>query len=120
MPAVALFVGVSLCNESPRWLARQDNWEKATSVLYRIRNLPSDHPYIRMELEEMSEQLENERRLIGGAGFMDLMREMWLIKGNRNRALISIGLMICQQMTGVRMIRISLQTARKLTFAIAD
>ena len=41
----------------------------------------------------MAEQLENERRLIGGASFMDLQREMWTIKGNRNRALISIGLM---------------------------
>jgi len=55
-------------------------------------------------LEEMAEQLENERRLIGGASFMDLQREMWTIKGNRNRALISIGLMVCQQMTGTNAI----------------
>jgi hypothetical protein len=53
-----------------------------------------------MELDEMREQLENERALIGGAGFWDLQKEMWLISGNRKRALVSIGLMICQQMTG--------------------
>ncbi|WP_423776848.1 MFS transporter [Bacillus velezensis] len=52
----------------------------------------------------MAEQLENERRIIGGAGFLDLMKEMWTISGNRNRALISIGLMICQQMTGTNAI----------------
>ncbi|EDN93116.1 hypothetical protein SS1G_08981 [Sclerotinia sclerotiorum 1980 UF-70] len=52
----------------------------------------------------MSEQLENERRLVGGASFFDLMKEMWTISGNRNRALISIGLMICQQMTGTNAI----------------
>ncbi|KAJ8068379.1 hypothetical protein OCU04_003941 [Sclerotinia nivalis] len=104
LPAIFLFLGIALCHESPRWLARQDNWEKATAVLSKVSNLPPDHPYIRMELEEMSEQLENERRLIGGAGFFDLMKEMWTISGNRNRALISIGLMICQQMTGTNAI----------------
>ncbi|CAG8959417.1 hypothetical protein HYFRA_00001315 [Hymenoscyphus fraxineus] len=104
LPAVALFAGIALCNESPRWLARDDNWEKATTVLARLRNLPTDHSYIQMELDEMREQLENERLLIGGAGFWDLQKEMWLIKGNRNRALVSIGLMICQQMTGTNAI----------------
>ncbi|CAG8971341.1 hypothetical protein HYALB_00005959 [Hymenoscyphus albidus] len=104
LPAVALFLGIALCNESPRWLARDDNWEKATTVLARLRNLPTDHSYIQMELDEMREQLENERLLIGGAGFWDLQKEMWLIKGNRNRALVSIGLMICQQMTGTNAI----------------
>ncbi|KAH6696752.1 putative quinate permease [Leptodontidium sp. MPI-SDFR-AT-0119] len=104
LPAVFMLVGVGLCNESPRFLAKQDNWEKATAVLTRLRNLPVDHPYVRMELDEMHEQLENERRLIGGASFMDLQREMWLIPSNRKRALISIGLMVCQQMTGTNAI----------------
>jgi len=93
-----------MCNESPRWLARQDNWEKATAVLCQVTTLPADHPYIKMELDEMAQQLENERIIIGGATFWDLQREMWTIKGNRNRALISIGLMTCQQMTGTNAI----------------
>jgi hypothetical protein len=52
----------------------------------------------------MAQQLENERLLVGGSGFKDLQREMWTIKGNRNRALLSIGLMVCQQMTGTNAI----------------
>ncbi|KAH8750397.1 putative quinate permease [Hyaloscypha finlandica] len=104
LPAVCLFVGLVLCNESPRWLARQDNWERATEVLSQVTNLPPDHPYVQMELDEMRDQLENERRLIGGATFWDLQREMWTIKGNRNRGLISIGIMVCQQMTGTNAI----------------
>jgi sugar porter (SP) family MFS transporter len=104
LPAVLLFIGMFFCNESPRWLARQDHWEKATKVLSITRNLPPNHPYIQMEIQEMSEQLENERRLIGGATFMDLQKEMWRIPGNRKRALISIGLMVCQQMTGTNAI----------------
>ena len=93
-----------LCNESPRWLARKDRWEEAKKTLSRVRALPIDHPYIEAEYGEMVVQLENERALIGGSGFKDLMREMWTIPGNRKRALISIALMVCQQMTGTNAI----------------
>lgn len=48
----------------------------------------------------MAEQLEQERRLTGDATAKTLFREMWFIPGNRKRALISVILMICQQMTG--------------------
>lgn len=48
----------------------------------------------------MAEQLDMERRLIGEATMWTLHKEMWTIAGNRKRALISIGLMVCQQMTG--------------------
>lgn len=48
----------------------------------------------------MSDQLAYERRLIAGSGALDLLKEMFTIPGNRKRTLISIGLMICQQMTG--------------------
>ena len=100
LPAIILFTGVFFCTESARFLAKQDDWEGATRTLTRIRNLPVDHPYIRMELDDMAEQLNAERELVGGSSFMDLQREMWTVPSNRKRALISIGLMINQQMTG--------------------
>lgn len=100
LPALLLLGSQLLCNESPRWLARKDRWEDARRVLSTVRQLPSDHPYVAGEVQEIWEQLEHERTLIGDAKFKDLMREMWTIPGNRKRALISIGLMICQQMTG--------------------
>lgn len=60
LPALCLFVGVFLCNESPRWLARQDNWEKAEQVISRVTHLPLDHPYVQGQLTEMRDQLEDE------------------------------------------------------------
>lgn len=92
------------CNESPRWLAKQDQWEKAKDTLQTLRQLPMEHPYLQEEFNDMATQLEHERLLIGGETFWSLQREMWTIPGNRKRVLISIGLMICQQMTGTNAI----------------
>lgn len=104
LPAVLLFVGMFLCDESPRWLAKQDRWEEARATLCKVRNLPPDHPYMEEEFQAIALQLEQERALVGGSSFWDLMKEMWLIPGNRKRAMISIFLMICQQMTGTNAI----------------
>ncbi|CAG8879162.1 unnamed protein product [Penicillium nalgiovense] len=95
---------VPLAMQVPRWLAKQDRWEEARATLCRVRNLPSDHPYVEEEFAAISTQLEQERALIAGSGFWDLMKEMWLVPGNRKRAIISIFLMICQQMTGTNAI----------------
>ncbi|KEF51707.1 uncharacterized protein A1O9_12342 [Exophiala aquamarina CBS 119918] len=104
IPAVLLLICMSFCNESPRWLAKQDRWEEAKAVLSKVRMLPASHEYVEAEFGEMVTQLENERALMQGAGFMDLMREMWLIPGNRRRAITVVVLMICQQMTGTNAI----------------
>jgi sugar porter (SP) family MFS transporter len=104
LPAVLLCLCMLLCHESPRWLARQDRWEDTKRVLSRIRNLPPTHPYLEDEFREIVDQLEHERRLIGDASFWNLQKEMWTIAGNRKRVLISIVLMICQQMTGTNAI----------------
>lgn len=104
LPALLMLVGLFFCQESPRWLARDDQWEKAQSVLAHLRNLPVEHPYVQMELSEMRAQLEDEARLFSGATWMDLQKEMWLVPGNRKRAFLSMFLMCCQQMTGTNAI----------------
>ncbi|CAH0005406.1 unnamed protein product [Clonostachys byssicola] len=103
-PALLLILGMFLSPESPRWCARKDDWEKAESILVRLRGMPSDSEYVRNEIREMSDQLETERRLTGDAGAKVLFKEMTTIPANRKRTLISVALMICQQMTGVNSI----------------
>ncbi|KAK9419787.1 putative General substrate transporter [Seiridium unicorne] len=104
VPALCMLVGMLWCPESPRWTAKMDDWEKTADILSKLRSLPDDHEYIDHEMYGMAEQLEIERRLVGDATTWTLLKEMWLIRGNRNRALISMGLMVCQQMTGVNAI----------------
>lgn len=100
LPAIILLIGMFISSETPRWLARKDRWDEAAKVLARVRGLPQTHPYVQDELQEMADQLAHERRLIAGSDIVDLLKEMFTVPGNRKRALISIGLMICQQMTG--------------------
>lgn len=52
----------------------------------------------------MADQLEWESRIISGSKPIDLLKEMFTIPGNRKRAFITVGLMICQQMTGTNAI----------------
>lgn len=100
LPAALLFVGMLFCNESPRWLARTDRWEQSSRVLAHVRKLPESHPYVQAEMLEMKRQLEEELASVhGGKGFKALMKEMWLVPGNRRRAILSIVLMICQQVS---------------------
>lgn len=104
LPAILLVGCMTFNNESPRFLAKVDRWEDATKALCRVRQLPADHEYLRSELKDISDQLEHERMLIGGSSTKDLLKEMFTIPGNRKRVLISIGLMVCQQMTGTNAI----------------
>lgn len=104
IPAVLLFILMIICNESPRFLARQDKWEEAKTKLCYVRNLSPDHPYMIDEMQEIADQLEYERQLMGDATFWTLQKEMWTVPTNRKRALLSICLMICQQMTGTNAI----------------
>lgn len=67
-------------------------------------SLPADSDYVRNEIHDMASQLEHERRLTGDATAKTLFKEMVTIPGNRKRAIISVVLMICQQMTGVNAI----------------
>lgn len=55
-------------------------------------------------MTEMAEQLEFESRITGGSRPIDLLKEMFMIPGNRKRAFITIGLMTSQQLTGTNAI----------------
>ncbi|ODA82440.1 hypothetical protein RJ55_00947 [Drechmeria coniospora] len=104
LPAFLLILGMLLAPESPRWCASKDNWDEASKILVQLRGLPADSEYVSTEMQEMANQLALERRLTGDATAKTLLREMVRIPGNRNRAIISVVLMFCQQMTGVNAI----------------
>jgi MFS family permease len=47
IPGVLLFLGMLfVCPESPRWLARGDDFEAAEKILVKLRGLPSDVSFL--------------------------------------------------------------------------
>jgi MFS family permease len=101
-PGLMLGLGMFFfCPESPRWLARQDNFEAAEKVLCNLRGLPSDHEYIMRELGDIRQQVEERSTLnrTKKEQFMKLFQ-----RGTRNRMGIGLALMFLQSFTGVNII----------------
>jgi hypothetical protein len=89
LPGLLLLLGILWCPESPRWHAKQDNWEEATRILCKIRHLPPDHEYIRNELTEIRVQNMVTMPPRGQGGKTWMFKKLFE-KGIRNR--IAIGL----------------------------
>lgn len=100
-----LVAGMTWCPESPRWLARGDNFDAAEKILTTVRNLPSSHPYIQREMSEIRTQVEQRstNHLRKTAQFKKLFQ-----KGTRNRMGIGLALMFLQSFTGVNIITCTL------------
>jgi hypothetical protein len=89
------------CPETPRFLAKKDNWEAAEENLCLLRKLPADHPYIRKELADIREQAET---LNAGHLTKKQMFQRLFQKGTRNRVGLGLVLMACQNLTGVNVV----------------
>lgn len=101
VPGVALFLGIMWCPESPRWLARGDNFEAAEKILVLLRGLPSHDPHIRREISEIRTQVEE--RSTNRMGLKEQFKKMFQ-KGTRNRLAVGVLLMFLQSFTGVNII----------------
>ncbi|WAO97049.1 MFS domain-containing protein [Fusarium falciforme] len=101
VPGALLCAGMLICPESPRWLARRDRWEETEKVLVHLRALPGDHPYIRDELSDIRQQAD--QRTASEMTFGDMFKRL-VQRGVRNRILIGLLLMACQNLTGVNII----------------
>jgi hypothetical protein len=98
VPGLLLLLGVAWCPESPRYLAKRDNFEGAQRILCQIRGLDESHGYIQHEMSEIRAQVEERsaNRQSKKAQFMKLFQ-----KGVRNRMAIGLALMFLQSFTGV-------------------
>ncbi|CAO2653802.1 Nn.00g032130.m01.CDS01 [Neocucurbitaria sp. VM-36] len=101
IPGVLLLLGVAWCPESPRYLAKKDDFEGAERILTKVRGLDASHAYIQHEMSEIRAQIEERstNRMSKKAQFMKLFQ-----KGVRNRMAIGLALMFLQSFTGVNII----------------
>ncbi|KFZ25332.1 hypothetical protein V502_00188 [Pseudogymnoascus sp. VKM F-4520 (FW-2644)] len=61
----ALLLGSIFLPESPRFLMKRDNIEKATSTLCQLRNLDISHPLLQQELNDIYTEVQLERESMG-------------------------------------------------------
>ena len=95
IPAVALWVGMRLMPESPRWFANNQRYYEAIGALKRVRD-PYRDGDIGVELAEMVDAHEDESRLQRGT-FKDIFTTPWL----RRLFLVGCFLAVTNQTTGV-------------------
>ena len=108
VPGTLLFLGMFFCPESPRWLARCNDMPAAEKIITYLRDLPSDHPYVRREIADIVDQIER-RNIHNQATTTFAQRSKRNVarlfeKGTRNRLGIGLALMFLQSFTGVNII----------------
>ena len=96
IPAVLLFFSMMLLPESPRWLARQDRWEKCHDVLARVHaSGDSNHPFVQYELQDIRDMCEYERQY-KDTTYVDLFRPRMI-----HRTTTALFMQIWSQLTGM-------------------
>lgn len=92
--SLILFGGMALLPETPRYLIKKDNMDKAAKSLSQLRRLPVDHPAIQAELAEVRANHEFEMS-VGNGGYLDCFRPPLL-----KRQFTGMALQALQQLTG--------------------
>ena len=98
---VLVLVALPFLPESPRWLVAHDRADEAQEVFARLAGtggMPTDHPYVVNQLEEIKANVAEERR-IGEASWTEVFTEGRL--RNLSRVLLGAGPYLFNQWSGI-------------------
>lgn len=74
--------------ESPRWLLKVKQPEKAVRNLSKLRGLPEDHPYVLGEISDINEGLIVESEAVAGSSLLSKIKEVCFVKSIRYRVIM--------------------------------
>ncbi|KAJ5910683.1 Major facilitator superfamily domain general substrate transporter [Penicillium tannophilum] len=86
--------------ESPRYLVKQGQTEKAITNLARIRNLPTDHDYVIREFAAIEAAHQAELEATMGSGPIGIIKETFLVPSNLYRVYLTFMAQILSQWSG--------------------
>jgi hypothetical protein len=86
--------------ESPRYLIKRGQFDKAITNLSRIRNLPPDHEYVVREITAIQTAHQIEMEATKGAGLLGMIKETFMIPSNLYRVYLALMAQILSQWSG--------------------
>lgn len=95
-----------LNRESPRYLVKSGQVDKAQANLSKIRGLSLDSQYVQKEIAEIEEQLAEEEEATLGQGWLGYLREIFLMPNNFYRLYLGLGSQLLGQWSGAQSITI--------------
>ncbi|KAJ5087144.1 hypothetical protein N7456_010760 [Penicillium angulare] len=95
-----IFILSFLQYESPRYLIKKGEPEKALANLSRIRNLPPDHEYVVREFTDIDAAHQAEMEATMGSGPLGIIKEAFCIPSNLYRIYIALMAQILSQWSG--------------------
>ncbi|KAI5949878.1 hypothetical protein KGF54_005355 [Candida jiufengensis] len=66
--------------ESPRWLLKTNKPQKAVEKLSKLRNLPTDHPYVIAEISDINEQVMSEKEATKNSSLLNNFKQIFTNK----------------------------------------
>ncbi|KAK3331871.1 major facilitator superfamily transporter quinate [Cercophora scortea] len=100
MFAGLIFILTFFQYESPRYLVKQGQNDKALQVMSRLRKLPPDHEYVVGELNAITLSHHEEMEATKGAGWFGILKEAFTIRSNLYRVGLTIGAQVMSQWSG--------------------
>lgn len=102
IPAIVLCLAPFVLPRSPRWLVEKGRIDEAHRVLAKIHGRGDmDHPYVKMELQEIKDNVELENNIS--------VNNYWdMLKDRKNSRVLWVGCSIAvfQQLTGANVIMV--------------
>ncbi|KAK0671865.1 general substrate transporter [Cercophora samala] len=86
--------------ESPRYLIKQDQHDKAVQVMARLRNLSPEHDYVAQEINAITSSHREEMEATAGSGWVGVLKEAFTVPANLYRVCLTICAQILSQWSG--------------------
>lgn len=102
-PAISIALSFFV-TESPRWLLIDHKYDKALAALVQLRGLPADAELVATEYDSMTAQIEDRESGLGNNGYMQIVRETFMVRSNLRRVQLTIIVYILAQMSGANAI----------------